>query len=122
MWILVGQGNISGHILSKEGISVNSKKVEVVLHKEDPQILRKLKNFLGLAGYYRWFVEGFSMTVSPLLKLTRKHNIFEWTVKCEQAFQELKHRLTTTPILALPLGIGNFVIYSDASRQGLVVP
>ena len=56
------------------------------------------------------------MIASPLTKLTRKHAKFEWIDECEQAFQELKHRLTTTPILTLALGTKGFVVYSDASR------
>ena len=59
------------------------------------------------------------MIASPLTKLTRKHAKFEWTEECEQAFQELKHRLTTAPVLVSPSGTGNFVVYSDTSRKGL---
>ena len=98
---------------------MDPKKDEAVVAWERPKNVTKVKNFLGLTGYYRQFVEGFSMIAPPLSKLTRKNNIFEWTVKCEQAFQELKCRLTTTPILALPPGTKIFVIYSDASRQSL---
>ena len=59
------------------------------------------------------------MIAFPLTKLTRKHAKFEWIDECEQAFQELKRRLTTTLVLTLPLGIGGFVIYNDFSRRGL---
>ena len=59
------------------------------------------------------------MISSPLSKLTRKQAKFEWTNECEQVFQELKHRLTTAPVLELPSGTGNFVVCSDASRRGL---
>ena len=59
------------------------------------------------------------MIASPLTKLTRKHAKLEWTDECEQAFQELEHRLTTAPVLVMPSEAGNFVIYSDASRKGL---
>ena len=61
-------------------------------------------------------MEGFSMIAFPLTKLTQKHGKFEWTDEYEQAFQKLKHRLTTTPVLTLPSGIEGFVVYSDASR------
>ncbi|BBG96680.1 transposable element gene [Prunus dulcis] len=70
-------------------------------------------------GYYRRFVEGFASIAAPLTRLTRKDVAFEWTEECEQSFQELKKRLTTAPVLALPDNAGNFVIYSDASLQGL---
>ena len=108
-----------GHVVSKEGIFVDSKKIEVLVAWERPTNVTKVRSFLGLVGYYRRFVEGFSMTASPLSKLTRKHAKFEWTDICEQAFQELKHRLTTTLVLTLPSGIGNFVVYNDASWRGL---
>lgn len=74
---------------------------------------------MGLAGYYRRFVEGFSKIASSLTKLTRKSTKFEWTDACEQSFQELKKRLTSAPILSIPSGTGNFVVYSDASKNGL---
>ena len=107
------------HVVFKEGIFVDPKKIEAVVVWERPTNITEVKSFLGLAGYYRRFVEGFSMISSLLSKLTRKHAKFEWTDECEQAFQELKHRLTTAPVLTLPLGSGNFVVYSDASRRGL---
>lgn len=74
---------------------------------------------MGLAGYYRRFVQDFSKIAAPLTRLTRKGIKFEWSEKCEQSFQELKNRLTSAPVLALPDDSGEYVIYSDASRQGL---
>ncbi|CAL8997325.1 unnamed protein product, partial [Prunus brigantina] len=71
------------------------------------------------AGYYRRFVEGFSVIAASLTRLTRKGVKFEWSDECEKSFTELKTRLTTAPVLALPDDSGNFVIYSDASQQGL---
>ena len=108
-----------GHVVSKEGIFVDPKKIEAVVAWERPTNVMEVRSFLGLAGYYRRFVEGFSMIASPLTKLTRKHAKFKWIDECEQAFQELKHRLTTAPVLVSPLGTGNFVVYNDASRKGL---
>ncbi|KAA0066851.1 reverse transcriptase [Cucumis melo var. makuwa] len=75
--------------------------------------------FLGLAGYYRRFVEDFSRLALPLTTLTRKNAKFEWSDKCEQSFQELKKRLVIAPILTLPVTGKEYVIYCDASRQGL---
>jgi len=74
---------------------------------------------LGLAGYYRRFVQDFSKITLPLTNLLRKTTKFELSDKCEAAFQELKYKLTTAPILTLPVEGEEFVIYSDASRQGL---
>ena len=108
-----------GYVISKKGIFVDPKKIEVVVSWERPTNVTEVRSFLGLAGYYRRFVEGFSMITSLLTKLTRKHAKFEWIDECEQAFQELKHRLTTPLVLVTPSGTRNFVVYSDASRKGL---
>ena len=79
----------------------------------------RLEAFLGLTGYYRRFVEGFSRIVVPLSQLTRKNAKFVWTEKCKKGFQELKQRLVITPVLTIPNNLGGFVIYSDASRKRL---
>ena len=79
----------------------------------------RLEAFLGLTGYYRRFVEGFSRIVVPLSQLTRKNAKFVWTEKCKKSFQELKQRLVITLVLTIPNNLGGFVIYSDASRKRL---
>ena len=81
--------------------------------------MTEIRSFLGLTGYYRWFIEGFSKIALPLTRLTQKGVKFEWSNDCERNFQELKNRLVTIPILTIPLGSGGFVVYSDASHQGL---
>ena len=81
--------------------------------------MAEVRSFLGLAGYYRRFVEGFSRISAPLSQLTRKGVKFSWNEKCERSFQELKTRLTSSPILALPSSGKEFVVFSDASHQGL---
>ncbi|KAJ8773598.1 hypothetical protein K2173_005844 [Erythroxylum novogranatense] len=81
--------------------------------------VKKKDGFLGLAGYYRRFVEGFSMIAAPLSKLTRKNQKFEWTEECQSSFEDLKNRLTTALILTLPYGDDGYIVYSDASRKGL---
>ncbi|KAL5570097.1 hypothetical protein UlMin_026672 [Ulmus minor] len=93
----IEQVTFLGHVISKDGI----------------------RSFLGMAGYYRRFVEGFSRIARPLTMLTRKNVRFTWTEDCEKSFQELKKRLTTAPVLAIPSGNNGFVIYSDASKMGL---
>ena len=108
-----------GHIVSREGISVDPAKIEAVSSWERPRNPTEVRSFLGLAGYYRRFVQDFARIATPLTRLTRKDEKFEWTPKCEESFQELKKRLTTAPVLALPDEGGNFVIYSDASHKGL---
>ncbi|XP_070025629.1 uncharacterized protein [Nicotiana sylvestris] len=108
-----------GHVVSSEGIKVDPQKTEAVKNWPRSTTPTKIRSFLGLAGYYRRFVEGFSSLVSPLTKLTQKAVKFQWSDACEQSFQELKKRLTTAPVLTLPTGSGGFTVYCDASRVGL---
>ena len=84
-----------GHVISKEGISVDPSKVGTVLKWERPMTVTEIRNFVGLAGYYRRFIEGFSKIASPLTRLTRKGQEFPWTKECEDSFQKLKKKLTT---------------------------
>jgi len=108
-----------GHVVSSEGIKVDPQKTEAVKNWPRPTTPTEIRSFLGLAGYYRRFVEGFSSLAAPLTKLTQKAVKFQWSDACEQSFQELKKRLTTAPVLTLPTGSGGFTVYCDASRVGL---
>ena len=84
-----------------------------------PQSVSEIWSFLGLARYYRRFIEGFSKIAKPLTELLQKDKTFQWSEACQASFEELKNRLTTTPVLILPDVHKNFDIYCDASRQGL---
>ena len=108
-----------GHIISSQGIVVHLSKIEAVLKWERPQTTTEVRSFLGLARYYRRFLEGFSKMVSPLTQLTRKDQPFSWTDKCEECFKEMKRRLTTAPVLAIPDTNKKFEVYCDASYRGL---
>ncbi|KAA0062511.1 DNA/RNA polymerases superfamily protein [Cucumis melo var. makuwa] len=108
-----------GHVVSAKGVSVDLQKVEAFVNWERPTSAIEVRSFLGLAGYFRRFIENFSRLALPLTSLTRKNAKFEWSEKCEQSFQELKKRLVTAPILALPVTGKDYVIYCDASRLGL---
>ena len=108
-----------GHVISGAGIFVDPKKIEAIVGWEQPKNVSEVRSFLGLAGYYRRFVEHFSLLATPLTRLTRKEVKYEWSDDCEQSFQELKSRLTMAPVLALPTPGVEYVIFSDASRQGL---
>jgi hypothetical protein len=108
-----------GHVISAGGIFVDLKKVEVVLKWERLTNVTEIRSFLGLMGYCRRFIEGFSIIASPLTKLTRKEVKFIWSKEYEESFQELKKRLTSALVLAIPLGIEVFMVYSDASKKGL---
>ena len=90
-----------------------------MLKWERPRTVTKVRSFLGLVGYYRRFVEGFSKMVSPLTQLTRKDQPFFWTEKCEQCFEEINKRLTTASMLAIPDTSKKFEVYCDSSYQGL---
>ena len=86
-----------GHVLSTEGIAVDPSKVKDVLDWLPPTTVSQIQSFLGLAGYYRCFVEGFSKIAKPMTELLKKDKKFEWTEECEKSFNELKIRLTTAP-------------------------
>ena len=105
--------------MSRGGISVDPSKIEVVSTWHQPKNVSEIRSFLGLAGYYRRFVQDFSKIASPLTKLTQKGVPYVWSGKCDEAFNELKKRLTTAPVLVLPERGRDYVIYCDASCSGL---
>ena len=88
-----------GHVVSTSSVSVGLEKIEAIISWERPKSVFKIRSFLGLARYYRRFIEDFSRLEEPMTRLTRKEVKFEWNDLCEKAFQELKRRLTSTPIL-----------------------
>ena len=108
-----------GHIVSKEGIQVDPKKIEVVVEWKPPRNVTEVRSFLGLAGYYRRFVKGFSMIAAPMTRLLQKNVKYEWSEKCQGSFQKLKAFLTEAPVLTQPTCGKEYVIYSDASLNGL---
>jgi hypothetical protein len=91
-----------GHVISKEGIAVNPSKFASVLEWEAPKNVKQIRGFLGMAGYYRRFIEEFSKIAGPMTKLLRKNTPFVWSEECEASFQTLKEKLTTAPVLAVP--------------------
>jgi len=108
-----------GHVVNEKGIHVDPAKIEAIKKWEAPKTPTEIRQFLGLAGYYRRFIANFSKIAQPLTALTQKDKKFMWGEKQEEAFQTLKHKLCNAPILALPEGTDNFVVYCDASHQGL---
>ncbi|KAL0551605.1 hypothetical protein IC582_010694 [Cucumis melo] len=113
------QVSFLGHVVSKAAVSVDPAKIEAVTGWTRPSTVSEVRSFLGLAGYYRRFVENFSRIATPLTQLTRKGVPFVWSKACEDSFQNLKQKLVTAPVLTVPDGSGSFVIYSDASKKGL---
>ncbi|GKA88053.1 putative reverse transcriptase domain-containing protein [Tanacetum coccineum] len=108
-----------GHMIDSEGIHVDPAKIESIKDWTSPKSPTEIHQFLGLAGYYRRFIEGFSKIAKPMTKLTQKKVKFEWGDKQEAAFQLLKQKLCSAPILALPEGSKDFIAYCDASKKGL---
>ncbi|GKF25496.1 putative reverse transcriptase domain-containing protein [Tanacetum coccineum] len=108
-----------GHVIDSEGIHVDPAKIESIKDWTSPRSTTEIRQFLGLAGYYRRFIEGFSKIAKPMTKLTQKKVKFEWGDKQEAAFQLLKQKLCSASILALPEGSKDFIAYCDASKKGL---
>jgi hypothetical protein len=113
------EGLFLGHIISEGGISVDPSKVKDVLSWKTPQNVLDIRSFLGLIGYYRRFIEGFSKISKLMMELLTKGNTFEWMPRRETGFQELKKRLTRALVLTMPDMEKPFSIYCDASGQGL---
>ena len=108
-----------GHILSVEGIRVDPMKIEEVMNWRPPQNVTEVRIFLGLVGYYRRFVQGFSVIASSLTRLLRKWVKFEWDDKCQSSFERFKEILVEAPMLIQPTLGREYTMYSDASRIGL---
>ena len=108
-----------GHIVSTEGIRVDPTKIEAVVSWKPPRNVTKVRSFLGLAGYYRWFVKGFFVIAYSLPKLPQKGVKFEWDDKYQSSFEQLKKILVKSPVLTQPTSGKECAMYSDASRIGL---
>ena len=108
-----------GHVVSATGVSMDPEKVEVVMSWERPNPVFEIRSFLGLAGYYRRFSKDFSLLAAPMTRLTWKKVKVEWNDLCEKAFQELKRRLTSAPILIVSERGQRYTVYFDASKAGL---
>ena len=106
-------------MISAKGVSVDPQKIEAIVNLKPPTNVTEIRSFLGLVGYYRKFVEGFSKLVAPLTKLTRKEEKFVWSEACQQSFDELKRKLTSALVLTLPSEQDGYIVYCDASKQGL---
>ena len=108
-----------GHVVSASGVSVDPEKVDPVMSWEMPKLVFEIRSFLGLAGYYKRFIEDFSRLVAHMTRLTRKEVKFEWNGLCEKAFQELKRRLTSAPILIVLERGQRYIVYYDVSKDRL---
>ncbi|GJR94828.1 putative reverse transcriptase domain-containing protein [Tanacetum coccineum] len=105
-----------GHVVNHEGIHMDPSKIEAVKNWKAPITPYEVRSFLGLAGYFRRFIENFSKIAKPLTSLTQKNQKYEWGEKQEEAFQTLKDKLCNALILSLPDGVEDFVVYCDADK------
>ncbi|GKB69603.1 putative nucleotidyltransferase, ribonuclease H [Tanacetum coccineum] len=108
-----------GHVINGDGIHVDPSKIEAVKNWKAPRTPFEVRSFLGLAGYYRRFIEDFSKIAKPLTVLTQKSRTFDWGEEQENAFQTLMDKSCNAPVLALPDGTKDFVVHCDASGIGL---
>jgi hypothetical protein len=105
--------------LSAKGIAVDPSKVRDILEWNSPTIVHQVRSFLGLAGYYRRFILDFSKIVKAITGLLKNDTKFDWSSKCNEAFEQLNVLLTTTLVLAQPDIEMPFDVYCDASGSGL---
>nr|ABA98544.1 retrotransposon protein, putative, Ty3-gypsy subclass [Oryza sativa Japonica Group] len=108
-----------GHVITAQGIAVDPANVESVTKWTPPKTVSQIRSFLGLAGYYRRFIEIFSRIARPMTQLLKKDEKFKWTAECDKSFEELKKKLVSAPVLILPDQTKDFQVYCDASRHGL---
>eukprot|EP00253_Pinus_taeda_P006346 PITA_06346 len=117
--MMMNQGIVLGHFISFLGIQVDPAKVQVIQTLPIPKTQTDVRSFLGHAGYYRRFIKNFSKIASLLFVLFMKNVEFKWTDGCQKAFNELKHQLSTTPILRGPDWALPFHISSNASDTAI---
>lgn len=109
--------NYLGHLVTPDGILPDPEKVRVMTELAPPTCVREVRGFIGMASYYRKFLDSFSEIALPLTRLTRKHARFHWDAECQAAFDHLKSKLADTPILAYPVMGKPFLLYTDASDK-----
>jgi hypothetical protein len=108
-----------GHIISNGGISVDLVKVREIVGWKILSSVTEVRSFLGLAGYYRCFIEGFSKIVKPMTSLLEKGKQFKWTHECKESFNQLRFKLMSPSVLIMSDLQKGFYIYCDACRHGL---
>ena len=117
--IMEPQVKFLGRIISEHGIQPDVASIEKVTSWKEPRNAAELEYFLGFASYYREFIKGYANIAAPLTKYMSKNRDFDWDREAQQAFEQLKHSLTTAPILGLPNDTGTFVLDTDASRVAI---
>jgi RNase H-like domain found in reverse transcriptase len=107
-----------GHVVSSKGIAADPEKIRAIANWPHPRNLAEVRSFLGITSYYRRFIASYSAIAKSLHKLTEKRQPFIWEADQEVAFQTLKERLVTSPILASPTDNREYVLDTDASQEG----
>ena len=108
-----------GHVISGEGIRTSPSKTEVVATWPVPTKVTELRSFIGLCSYYKRFIKDFAKTAKPLHALTGKYARFHWTPECQAAFDELKHKMITAPVVAFPRDDDTYILDCDASLESI---
>jgi hypothetical protein len=108
-----------GHVISEDGIAFDPEKIKVIMEWPIPKDVADIRSFMGVTGYYRRFIEGFSKIVYPITSLQKKGIRFTWSQKCQDNFDKLKGLLTTTPILRVANPNKDFTVCVDARKEGL---
>jgi hypothetical protein len=108
-----------GHIIFEEGITLDTENIKAITGWTSPKNVTEFISFMGLYGYYRRFIAGFSRIVHPITSLQRKGVKFQWTTKCEKSFQQLKQLLTSAPILRIYDLNKYFRVCTYACKEGL---
>jgi hypothetical protein len=108
-----------GHIISEGGIAMDAEKIEAIREWSAPKNVTEVRSFMGFAGYYRRFIEGFSKISHPITSLKKKGVEFQWTLNCENNFQHLKQLLMSAPILRIADPNEYFIVCKDACKEGL---
>lgn len=108
-----------GHIVSERDITTDPEKITAVENWPTPRNRKQIRSFLGFCSYYRKFVKGFSIIAKPLFLLTENQIRFEWSQTCQEAFEKLKQKLISSPVLSFPTGHEEFILDTDASNHGI---
>ena len=113
--LVKGEVLFLAHVVSQEGIRPNPETVEAVMAWKEPRTVKEVQSYLGLCSYYRQNTEGFNYTATPLTNLRKKNVKFIWDCSCQNAFEVLKEKLCSSPILAYPKPGLKYILDNDTS-------